>query len=207
MKYPDWCHTDRERRAFDAGRATRNYHFERDDSGPLPKERIVFSTPSSAVERLTQADEDAIASGHGRPATLAEALSILKGVHKLSPAEQRDIDEAINCIVAFDGITDEMVDTALEAAQGVIIDTRRHWHPSDKATVRAMLDAVIDGMKPMRSRSVQSATQQRAEAFIAAFNEWYDRDGSVGGLANVVEDHAAVLGREQRGGAGSDAPG
>lgn len=83
-----------------------------------------------------------------RPATLAEALSVLKAIHPLSPAEQRDIDEAIRCIVSFDGITEAMVDTALEAAKGAMVDTRRHWTEGDRATVRAMLEAVIEASKP-----------------------------------------------------------
>lgn len=30
-------------------------------------------------------------------------------------------------------------------------------------------------------------------AFIQAFNEWYSRDGSVGGLEQLTEDHDEVL--------------
>lgn len=95
---------------------------------------------------------DSIRQGAGRPVTLAEALHILKCVHTLSPAEQRDIDEAIRCIVAFDGITDEMVEQALAAANGAMVDTRRYWTDSDKAAVRAMLEAVIEAVPPRSTR-------------------------------------------------------
>lgn len=83
-----------------------------------------------------------------RTATLAEALSILKARFQLSPAEKRDIDEAIRCIVSFDGVTDAMVDTALEAAKGAMVDTRRFWTDDDRASVRAMLEAVIEASAP-----------------------------------------------------------
>lgn len=39
-------------------------------------------------------------------------------------------------------ITDEDVEKALEAANGVMVDTRRHWTADDRAAVRAMLEAV-----------------------------------------------------------------
>lgn len=103
---------------------------------------------------------DSIRQGAGRPVTLAEALHILKCVHTLSPAEQRDIDEAIRCIVAFDGITDEMVEQALAAANGAMVDTRRYWTDSDKAAVRAMLEAVIEAVPP-RSTRPEAATKNR----------------------------------------------
>lgn len=41
------------------------------------------------------------------------------------------------------------------------------------------------------SESVKPDTAK--DAFIAAFKFWYDRDGSVGGLSQVVEDHGTVI--------------
>lgn len=42
-----------------------------------------------------------------------------------------------------EAVTDEMVEKALEAANGAMVDTRRHWTAGDKDAVRAMLEAVI----------------------------------------------------------------
>lgn len=133
----------------------------------------------SAGVALSKSEEDAIASGHGRPATLAEALAILKSVHKLSPAEQRDIDEAIRCIVAFDGITDEMVEQAIAAAHedlrtggGVMIDTRRHWAASDRSAMKAALEAVIESAKPPRSAIERSEERTLLEAALCVMEQW-----------------------------------
>jgi hypothetical protein len=40
-------------------------------------------------------------------------------------------------------ITDEMVERALAAAKGAMVDTRRFWTDGDKAAVRAMLEAAL----------------------------------------------------------------
>lgn len=40
-------------------------------------------------------------------------------------------------------ITEEMIDRALEAAKGAMVDTRRYWTDGDRAAVRAMLEAVF----------------------------------------------------------------
>ena len=40
-------------------------------------------------------------------------------------------------------VTDAMVERALAAANGAMVDTRRHWTDGDKTTVRAMLDAAL----------------------------------------------------------------
>lgn len=121
----------------------------------------------SSIAAISDETAESIAQGVGRPATLAEALAILKGVHKLSPAERRDIDEAIACIVAFDGITDEMIETALAAARecldqrqaGWVIDTREHWTDGDRAAMKAALEAVIESAKPPRSLASATTAQ------------------------------------------------
>lgn len=40
-------------------------------------------------------------------------------------------------------VTDGMVEQALAAANGAMVDTRRHWTEGDRAAVKAMLEAVI----------------------------------------------------------------
>jgi hypothetical protein len=53
-----------------------------------------------------------------------------------------------------------MVLAACEAAGPTTISFRPPFHDDERATVRRMLEAVIDGMKPMRSRSAQSAREE-----------------------------------------------
>lgn len=112
-------------------------------------------------------------SSHCRPSTLAEALAILKAIHNLSPAEQRDIDEAIRCIGAFDGVTDYMVECALGAAGETTINFRPPWHDDEKATVRAMLEAVIEASPPTSVRSAISLPKEPTEEIIDAMAEGY----------------------------------
>jgi hypothetical protein len=52
------------------------------------------SLPAAASAQMAEAEY--------RPATLCEALAILKARHPLSPAEQKDIDEAIHVIMTGD---------------------------------------------------------------------------------------------------------
>ena len=44
-------------------------------------------------------------------------------------------------------VNEYMVEVALEAANGQLVDTRRHWTEHDKAVVRAMLESAITAIR------------------------------------------------------------
>lgn len=59
-----------------------------------------------------------------------------------------EIDRLL-AVSARDGITEEMVERALDAARSFlapkyVIDVRGPWHESDRAAARAMLEAAIE---------------------------------------------------------------
>ena len=58
-------------------------------------------------------------------------------------------------------ITDATIERALEAANGAMVDTRRHWTEGDRAAVRAMLEAAQSEMR--RSITVPPEVIEAAE--------------------------------------------
>lgn len=87
-----------------------------------------------------------------KPATSESAENILAALEEEGPQEGRielDVKTVkVLCNAALASvpsatprITDDMVDRALEAAKGAMVDTRRFWTNEDRAAVRAMLAA------------------------------------------------------------------
>lgn len=64
-------------------------------------------------------------------------------------------------------VTDAMVEKALEAAKGAMVDTRRFWTDGDRAAVRAMLESALS-----QSGEHERSYQQRVDDFmLACFGE------------------------------------
>lgn len=75
-------------------------------------------------------------TGLGIALTRKQAATLLDGIKALRP----EVAES------------EWQARALAAANGAMVDTRRYWTDSDKAAVRAMLEAVIEAVPPRSTR-------------------------------------------------------
>jgi hypothetical protein len=69
-------------------------------------------------------------------------------------------------------ITDAMVERALEAANGAMVDTRPFWTDGDKAAVRAMLATLSEKKDTI---AVPVATLEKWKEAIEPF--WFSSDG------------------------------
>jgi hypothetical protein len=97
-----------------------------------------------------------------RPVSATEPFAWSRAAYRgvgFSKSKEHADDVPLYLTVPSIAITDAMVERALDAADGAMVDTRRHWTPGDRAAVRAMLKAALE--RPF-SEIVEAARQQAA---------------------------------------------
>ena len=99
-------------------------------------------------------------------------------------------------------ITDGMVDRALEAAEGAMVDTRRFWTEQDRAAVRAMLRAAFlpsaSGEESRDAARYRWLRENADEVFAGEAVEWQVKYGRLPAQLDDAIDAAIVAAESGR---------